>query len=56
MSYNCRKKATKLLDLVDEGVIDARKALQEVLVNYMSADDANDFAEAYLDDDDDIDD
>lgn len=49
LDFDCRKKATELLDLVDDGVIDARKALQDVLINYMSADDANDFAETYLD-------
>lgn len=41
---NPRKYAEDLLDLVDGGVLDAREVLANVLMNYMSADDANDFA------------
>ncbi len=41
--------AEKLLELCREGVFDPMEVLTNVLVNYMSADEANDFAETEYD-------
>lgn len=39
-----RPKATKLLDMCRDGALDPLDVLMNVLVNYMSSDDADDFA------------
>ena len=41
-----REKANRILDLCDEGCLDPMDVLKNVLTNYMSADDADDFAES----------
>ena len=46
----------KLIDLCQSGVLNPMDVLENVLINYMSIDDANDFAESEYDinsDDDD---
>lgn len=51
MPKNGRPKATMLLDMCRDGVLDPLEVLTNVLINYMSADDAEDFAESeYLND------
>lgn len=45
-----RDTASELLQMCRDGLLDPMAVLENVLVNYMSADDANDFAESeYLD-------
>jgi len=45
-----REKASELLEMCRDGLLDPMAVLENVLVNYMSADDADDFAESeYLD-------
>jgi len=47
---NMRDTASELLQMCRDGLLDPMAVLENVLVNYMSADDANDFAESeYLD-------
>lgn len=41
-----RDKANKLLDMCRDGVLDPLSVLENALINYMSSDDANDFAES----------
>jgi len=44
-----RSKAEKLLDLCRSGAVETIDVLENVLTNYMSADDADDFAESEYD-------
>ena len=39
----------KLIDLCQSGVLNSMDVLENVLINYMSIDDANDFAESEYD-------
>lgn len=41
-----RDKAVKILDMCEDGVLDPLDVLRNVLINYMPADDADDFAES----------
>ena len=46
MAESARKK---LIDLCQSGVLNPMDVLENVLINYMSIDDANDFAESEYD-------
>lgn len=41
-----RDKAVKILDMCKDGVLDPLDVLHNVLINYMPASDADDFAES----------